>query len=187
MEAFESNRVLPSTEANGVGCSLPQKLGATLGRPDLKECQNESNSDLLARVPVVSPWIRWIDTAPWRVVDSAIRHLESNGEMLTIADRDIVVGTICCYLDGELLLRESRFSRVCRVFDGYEETELPGGDLKGIALEACGVMDNGGGELELSHYLARYQDEVPTPEVGWRIDLAALAKRLLEAYQAPID
>lgn len=137
---------------------------------------------------MVSPWIRWIGTAAWRVVDGAIRHLESDGEIiLTAADRDTVVGLICCYLDGELLLRESRFTRVCRVFDGYEETDLPGGDVKGIALEACAVMDNGGGELELSHYLSRYQDEAPTPEVGWKIDLAGFAKRLFAAYQAPID
>lgn len=117
-----------------------------------------------------------------------MRHLESDSQIIVMTDdRDAIVGTICCLLDGDLLLRDSRLTRICQVFNGYEETQLPGGDLKGIALEACAVIDNGGGELELSHYLARYQDEVPSPEGGWTIELAAFAPRILEAYHAPID
>ena len=137
---------------------------------------------------MVNPWIRWIGTAPWRVVDDTMRLLERKGHVSFTADkRDTVVGEICSALDGEFLLRDSRFRRVCQVFDGYEETQLPGGDLRMIALEACGIIDNGGGELELSRHFARYQREAPPPEVASSIELAAFVPRMLEAYHAPID
>jgi len=137
---------------------------------------------------MASPWIRWIGTAPWRVVDDAIRHLETRGRvMVRSEDRDKVVGEICSSLDAELLLGDSRFTRVRHVFDGYDEKQLPGGDLVIIALEACAIIDGGGGALELSRHRFLYQREAPPPEVPSSIDLTAFVPRILEAYHAPID
>ena len=85
-----------------------------------------------------------------------------------------------CYASRDSLVSVEYLTATSRVFDGYEEKDLPDGNRKGIALQACGVMDNGGGELELSHYLARYQHETPTPEAGWKIELAAFANASLK-------
>lgn len=137
---------------------------------------------------MANPWIRWIGTAPWRVIDGTIRRMETNGHVsITPGDREGVVGWICALLDAELQFRDSRFTRVCHVFDGYQNAELPSGDVKGIALEACALMDNGGGESDLAQQLARFQEEVPAPEAHSGIELAAFASRILNAYHAPID
>jgi hypothetical protein len=114
--------------------------------------------------------------------------METGGHLtVTPGDRESVVGWICALLDAELLFRDSRFTRVCQVFDGYKDTELPGGNAKAIALEACALMDNGGGESELSQHLARFQQEVPAPEGGSRIELPTFASRMLDAYRARTD
>ncbi len=87
------------------------------------------------------------------------------------------------HASAELLLRGTRLTRVLDVFRDSDENDLPGGDVKGIALESCAVVDNGARPTQLAALLARYQQEVAVVNKG-TVDLPSFAERIVDAYHA---